>query len=152
MLKIISACLVFSLAVPIGAIADTRDVLIALPQVAKTAYGLGFTAAALSEIGRQSAIGSAAALTVTSAVTLPSAMVLWSALRSDGKGTRFWRNVAFWVDASLSAGALGLGLYQVFAPTSDPEGWNKLAGTIFIVVSIPLGAVAAVDRVPYSFE
>jgi len=138
--------------VPLSAKADTRDVLIALPQVAKTAYGLGFTAAALSELGRQPPLGSAAALTLTSAVTLPSAMILWSALHSDGKGTRFWRNVAFWVDASLSAGALGLGLYQLFTPTDDPEGWNKLVGTIFIVVSIPLGAGAAVDRVPYSFE
>jgi hypothetical protein len=152
MIKIVSACLVLSLAVPMGALADTRDVLIALPQVAKTVYGLGFTAAALSEIGRQPPLGSAAALAVTSAVTLPSAMVLWSALHRDAAGTRLWRNVAFWVDASLAATSLGLGLYQLLAPTTDPEGWNKLVGTIFIVISIPLGAGAAVDRVPYSFE
>lgn len=148
MRKIALLCL--ALAAPFCTFADTRDLLISLPQVAKLGYGLGFMAVGIATFGEQKPLVSAALLAVPAAVAIPSGLVLWSAIRKDGAGTRLWRSVAFWVDAGLAVGALGLGLYEVLAPTNSND--QKLTGTILIVATLPLGVGAGVDLVPYSFE
>jgi hypothetical protein len=149
-LILISLVLVFAPAK--GLFADTRDVLIALPQALKVGVGLGILARGLAVVGQADGATLAAGALAAAALSVPAGFVLVSALNGDGAGTARWRKISFIVDGSLALAAAGLGIYTLVAPNSDPEGWNKLVGSLFIAVSVPLGLYAAVDAVPYSFE
>jgi hypothetical protein len=145
------------LVVALGMMASLRavelgDILLAAPQVVKTSFGFSLVAGSLAEIGKADLVSIGAGVALGTALALPAGMTLLGAIRGDSSATSTWRRVALFGDAALALGALGLGIYSLMAPSSDPEGWDRLIGVTLIVVSVPLGAGAAIDTIPYTFE
>ncbi len=85
--------------------------------------------------------------------TIPNSFLLYNVFTENPAGTSFWRKVTLYSDAAAGLTFAGTGIYLLAGGSiGTGDGWDQLAGGLFVVMStIVFGAVGA-DTVPYSFE
>jgi hypothetical protein len=164
---------VLAFAAPPKALSDPLDFVIAAPQAIKMYYGYTAMAGVMSSVvlyifptailvgGEQPspdplgfATESLVAAALATALALPATFIVVNAIKGDAASTATWRRVAFWVDAALTAAAIGAGIYWSLPENipKQPAEIRGFEGPVFLLVSIPLGGATAMDLVPYSFE
>ena len=85
--------------------------------------------------------------------TIPNSFLLYNVFTENPVGTSFWRKITLYTDAAAGVSFVGSGIYLLAGGSFEAgDGWDQLAGSLFILMSaIVFGAVGA-DTVPYSFE
>ncbi len=85
--------------------------------------------------------------------TLPSSFLLYNIITENPEGTRFWRTVTIYSDASVGLALAGSGIYLLAGGSFGAgDGWDQLIGALFVVMSAVVFGGVSIDTLPYSFE
>ncbi len=85
--------------------------------------------------------------------TLPNSFLLYNIITENPEGTKFWRTVTIYSDASVGLALAGSGIYLLAGGSFGAgDGWDQLVGALFVLMSAVVFGGVSIDTMPYSFE
>lgn len=136
------------------ACADGGDVLLSIPQIGKIGVSLFMDASLLSN-NPTDPTALLTAGSVTLLLGVPSAFLLLNVINDNPEGVRAWRTISFFSDIAVALLAIAAGVYTIAADAIQPTGgedWAPVIGAALISISIPMGATAWAETVPFPME